>query len=53
MVGTLNNLYQTPGEDEAAEFDLLASLKEALATIPANLAGINAADPMGISYNFV
>lgn len=48
VVGTLNNLYQTPGEEDAAEFDLLASFKEALATIPANLAGISVTDPMGI-----
>jgi len=48
VVGTLNNLYQTPGEDEETPFDLLASVEEALATIPANLAGINVADPMGL-----
>lgn len=48
VVGTLNSLYQDPAAEEEAPFDLLASVKVALATIPENLAGINVADPMGI-----
>jgi len=47
VVGTLNNLY-APAEGEDAEFDLLASLEEAVMTIPDNLAGLNYSDPLGV-----
>ncbi|MBE3657925.1 ferrous iron transport protein B [Vibrio navarrensis] len=48
VVGTLNSLYTTSGEEEAAEYDLADSLKEAVMTIPANLAGLSFSDPLGI-----
>ncbi|WP_117233373.1 Fe(2+) transporter permease subunit FeoB [Vibrio maerlii] len=48
VVGTLNSLYTTPGEEEEAEFDLAASLSEAVMTIPENLAGLSYSDPLGI-----
>ncbi|MEH0373731.1 Fe(2+) transporter permease subunit FeoB [Vibrio mimicus] len=49
VVGTLNSLYTTTsGDEEAAEYDLLGSLKEALMSIPDNLAGLNFSDPLGI-----
>ncbi|MDF2155275.1 Fe(2+) transporter permease subunit FeoB [Vibrio sp. CAU 1672] len=48
VVGTLNSLYTTPGDDEEAEFDFMASLEEALMTIPENLAGLSYSDPLGI-----
>ncbi|CSA50411.1 ferrous iron transport protein B [Vibrio cholerae] len=49
VVGTLNSLYtNTPDAEEAAEYDLLASLQEALMTIPDNLAGLSFSDPLGI-----
>ncbi len=48
VVGTLNNLYTTPSEEEAGEFDLMASLEEAVMTIPENLAGLSYSDPLGI-----
>ncbi|EKG0011004.1 Fe(2+) transporter permease subunit FeoB [Vibrio cholerae] len=49
VVGTLNSLYtSTPDAEEAAEYDLLASLQEALMTIPDNLAGLSFSDPLGI-----
>ncbi|MGF1910314.1 Fe(2+) transporter permease subunit FeoB [Vibrio kasasachensis] len=47
VVGTLNSLY-APAEDEEAEFDLMASLEEAVMSIPANLAGLNYSDPLGV-----
>ncbi|WP_260259462.1 Fe(2+) transporter permease subunit FeoB [Vibrio intestinalis] len=47
VVGTLNNLY-APAEGEDAQFDLLASLEEAVMTIPDNLAGLNYLDPLGV-----
>lgn len=47
VVGTLNNLY-TSVEGEDAEFDLLASLEEAVMTIPENLSGLSYGDPLGI-----
>jgi ferrous iron transport protein B len=47
VVGTLNNLYTSAeGEDEA--FDLIASLEEAVMSIPENLAGLSYSDPLGI-----
>lgn len=49
VVATLNSLYAGGGDDEeAAEYSLLGSLQEALATIPANLADIDPTDPMGL-----
>ena len=47
VVGTLNSLY-APSEDEAGEFDLAASLEEAVMSIPDNLAGLSYSDPLGI-----
>lgn len=49
VVATLNSLYAGgAGDEEQSEYSLLGSLKAALATIPANLADIDPADPMGI-----
>ena len=48
VVGTLNSLYQSPADDEGAEFSLIDSFNEAVATIPANLAAINPWDPVGL-----
>ena len=48
VVGTLNSLYTTPSDEEAAEFDLAGSLYEAVMTIPDNLAGLSYSDPLGI-----
>ncbi|MEZ9620388.1 Fe(2+) transporter permease subunit FeoB [Vibrio sp. 10N.222.55.A3] len=48
VVGTLNSLYTTPSDEEAAEFDLAVSLQEAVMTIPENLAGLSYSDPLGI-----
>ncbi|SHO55905.1 Fe(2+) transporter permease subunit FeoB [Vibrio quintilis] len=47
VVGTLNSLYSTGGDDEG-EFDLAASLKEAVMTIPDNLSSLSYSDPLGI-----
>ncbi|MGB2079726.1 MAG: Fe(2+) transporter permease subunit FeoB, partial [Vibrio sp.] len=47
VVGTLNSLYATPSDDDA-EFDLKASLTEALQTIPDNLAALSYSDPLGV-----
>ena len=47
VVGTLNNLYTTEKSDDE-EYDLLGSLKEALQSIPDNLAALNYSDPLGI-----
>ncbi len=48
VVGTLNSLYTTPSDGEEAEFDLMASLEEAVMSIPENLAGLSYSDPLGI-----
>lgn len=48
VVGTLNSLYQTKGDEADDEFSLMAAFKEAAATIPANLADINPSDPAGL-----
>ncbi|MCF7360982.1 ferrous iron transporter B [Vibrio diazotrophicus] len=48
VVGTLNNLYTTVSDEEGAEFDLLASLEEAVMSIPENLMGLSFSDPLGI-----
>lgn len=47
VVGTLNSLY-APSEGEDAEFDLMASLEEAVMSIPDNLTGLSYSDPLGI-----
>ncbi|MGF1724150.1 Fe(2+) transporter permease subunit FeoB [Photobacterium nomapromontoriensis] len=49
VVGTLNSLYAPSDNGEAADYDLLASLKEAVETIPANLADLSYSDPLGMS----
>ena len=47
VVGTLNNLY-SPSEEGGEEFDLIASLKDAVMSIPENLADLSYSDPLGI-----
>ncbi len=47
VVGTLNSLY-APSEEEGGEYDLMASLEEAVTSIPDNLAGLSYSDPLGI-----
>ncbi|MDN3613491.1 Fe(2+) transporter permease subunit FeoB [Vibrio gallaecicus] len=48
VVGTLNSLYTSPSDEDGAEFDLAASLEEAVMSIPENLAGLSYSDPLGI-----
>ncbi|WP_257266102.1 Fe(2+) transporter permease subunit FeoB [Endozoicomonas sp. ONNA2] len=56
VVGTLDSMYGAIAASEGADtegettFDLLAGLREALATIPANLGGLTGtlADPLGV-----
>lgn len=48
VVGTLNSLYAPSEGEEGGEYDLLASLQEAIETIPANLADLSYSDPLGI-----
>ncbi|MFC1234218.1 Fe(2+) transporter permease subunit FeoB [Vibrio sp. F74] len=48
VVGTLNSLYSSSNNDEGAEFDLAASIEDAVMTIPENLMGLSFSDPMGI-----
>lgn len=48
VVGTLNSLYAPSEGDEGSEYDLLASLQEAVESIPANLADLSYSDPLGI-----
>ncbi|MEF1291437.1 Fe(2+) transporter permease subunit FeoB [Vibrio sp. M260118] len=47
VVGTLNSLY-APSEDESTDYDLMASLEEAVMSIPDNFAGLSYTDPLGI-----
>ncbi len=47
VVGTLNSLYSTE-EGEEDDFDLKASLAEAVASIGENLSGLSFSDPLGI-----
>ena len=47
VVGTLNNLYTSAASDEG-EYDLVASLQEAVMSIPENLMGLSFSDPLGI-----
>ncbi|GHA48544.1 Fe(2+) transporter permease subunit FeoB [Photobacterium aphoticum] len=49
VVGTLNSLYAPAAEDDGAEYDLSASLHEAVSSIGQNLADINYSDPLGIT----
>lgn len=55
VVGTLNTLYQseTAGDEKSAEFSLWTKVTEAVETIPANLAGINVKDPVGLDIGDV
>ncbi|MDB1123442.1 Fe(2+) transporter permease subunit FeoB [Vibrio algarum] len=49
VVGTLNSLYSSSSSDEdGADYNLAASIEEAVMTIPENLMGISFSDPMGI-----
>ncbi len=48
VVGTLNSLYTSAEDEEGAEFDLMASLEEAVMSIPDNLMGLSFSDPLGI-----
>ncbi|UTV28522.1 Fe(2+) transporter permease subunit FeoB [Photobacterium atrarenae] len=48
VVGTLNSLYAPSAAEDEAEYDLLGSLQEAVASIPANLADLSYSDPLGI-----
>ncbi len=48
VVGTLNSLYTSADDEEGAEFDLMASLEEAVMSIPDNLMGLSFSDPLGI-----
>ncbi|NLS12008.1 Fe(2+) transporter permease subunit FeoB [Vibrio sp. SM6] len=49
VIGTLNSLYSSAeAGDETSEYDLIATLGEALQTIPDNLMGMNYSDPLGI-----
>ncbi|CAM4026244.1 Fe(2+) transporter permease subunit FeoB [Vibrio neonatus] len=52
VVGSLNSLYTTPADDNA-EYDLFGSLKDAVMSIPENLAGINPADPFNLQVGDV
>lgn len=47
VVGTLNNLYASPSEEDA-EYDLMGSLEEAFVSIPENLSDLSFSDPLGI-----
>ncbi|WP_019615011.1 Fe(2+) transporter permease subunit FeoB [Psychromonas ossibalaenae] len=53
VVGTLNNLYASHSAEEEAELTLLDKLNQAVQTIPENLLGINAGDPLGIDVGEV
>ncbi|MDN5369259.1 MAG: ferrous iron transport protein [Shewanella sp.] len=53
VVGTLNNLYSSHGQDKGELTPLTDSFKEALATIPQNLLGINPSDPLSLSLGHV
>ena len=47
VVGTLNSLYAQAGDD-AQDYDLWGSLKDAVMSIPENLADLSYSDPLGI-----
>ncbi len=48
VVGTLNNLYAPDDAADDGEFDLAASLSEAVMSIPDNLVALSFSDPLGI-----
>ncbi|WP_066015871.1 Fe(2+) transporter permease subunit FeoB [Endozoicomonas atrinae] len=56
VVGTLDSMYgaiaasESPEPEGEASFDLMAGIKEAIATIPANLSGLSSTltDPLGV-----
>ncbi|WP_419536115.1 Fe(2+) transporter permease subunit FeoB [Endozoicomonas sp.] len=56
VVGTLDSMYgaiaasENPAPEGEASFDLMAGIKEAVATIPANLSGLSSTltDPLGV-----
>ncbi|MGI2066699.1 Fe(2+) transporter permease subunit FeoB [Shewanella sp. MF08487] len=53
VVGTLNSLYSNAGEDDAELTPLADSFNAALATIPANLFGLDLEDPLKLSVGDV
>ncbi len=53
VVGTLNSLYTPEAAEEEGEFDLAASLQEAVMSIPENLTGISFSDPLGVDVGEV
>ncbi|MBF8999538.1 Fe(2+) transporter permease subunit FeoB [Vibrio nitrifigilis] len=48
VVGTLNSLYSSNEAAGGDDYDLMGSLKDAVMSIPENLAGLNFSDPLGI-----
>ncbi|MGF1682613.1 Fe(2+) transporter permease subunit FeoB [Photobacterium minamisatsumaniensis] len=48
VVGTLNSLYAPSSDDAGEEYDLFASLQEAVESITDNLSGLSYSDPLGI-----
>ncbi|MBY3787149.1 Fe(2+) transporter permease subunit FeoB [Photobacterium carnosum] len=48
VVGTLNSLYAPALNGNSEEYDLVGSLKEAVASIGDNLAALSFSDPLGI-----
>lgn len=48
VVGTLNSLYAPAIAGKSEEYDLVSSLKEAVASIGDNLAALSFSDPLGI-----
>ncbi|PST97084.1 ferrous iron transporter B [Photobacterium iliopiscarium] len=48
VVGTLNSLYAPALDGDSEEYDLVGSLKEAVASIGDNLSALSFSDPLGI-----
>ncbi|WP_305371738.1 Fe(2+) transporter permease subunit FeoB [Photobacterium leiognathi] len=48
VVGTLNSLYAPATDDSNEEYNLVASLKEAVQSVGDNLAALSFSDPLGI-----
>ncbi|MCG3864618.1 MULTISPECIES: Fe(2+) transporter permease subunit FeoB [unclassified Photobacterium] len=48
VVGTLNSLYAPATDDSNEEYNLVASLKEAIQSVGDNLAALSFSDPLGI-----
>ncbi|WP_283392240.1 Fe(2+) transporter permease subunit FeoB [Photobacterium phosphoreum] len=48
VVGTLNSLYAPALDGKSEEYDLIGSLKEAVASIGDNLSALSFSDPLGI-----